>query len=77
MKWGTNNTHRNGTRSCIVVNRLINSKVGIGDLITKEVRPLDIGVILSDEIIVVGYILLLVGLGRSIQVGYPLRLYVA
>lgn len=73
---GTNSTHWNGTRSCIVVNGLINSEVGIGDRVTKEVRSIDIGVILGEEIIVLGCIILLVGLGHFFQVGYPLRLYV-
>ena len=60
----------------IIVNRLVNCEVGIGDLVTKQVRSIDIGVILSDEIIVRGHNLILVGLGHSFQDGYPLSLYI-
>lgn len=72
---GPNSTHWNGTGSHIVVNRLVNREVGISDLVTQEIRSIEI--ILGEEIIVSGHSLFLVGLARPIQVSYPLRLYVA
>jgi hypothetical protein len=61
--------------SSIVINRDIDKEVGVADLITQEIRSLVVGVVLSNEIIVLRSVGLLVLFSRALlEVTDPLGL---
>jgi hypothetical protein len=63
------------SNALIVVNRLINSKVDIGDLVPKQVRAFSIGIVLCDEIDVLRATGLVV-IGWLREAGNPLILLI-
>lgn len=63
------------SNALIVVNRLIDSKVDIGNLVSKQVRAFSIGIVLCDEIEILGAARLVV-IGRLREAGNPLVLLI-
>ena len=73
-----NFAHRKCFCSCIVIDRYINSEVGIANLTAQEVRSFAVGIVLPDKIVVLGSgsLLVLVS-GSFLQVSDPLSLNVS
>lgn len=58
----------------IVVNRDIDSKVGVADGVSEKIRSLTLGVVLTEELIVWRSVFFLIIRVEALEVGYPLNL---
>lgn len=67
-------TYRKSSRSLIIIDGLIDSKVGVCDLVTQQVRPRMVIVVLRNDAVVLGSELILVRLRLGRQIGHPLLL---
>lgn len=58
----------------VIVNGLVNRKVGIGDLITEKVRTIGLGIVLLKKGVVLGHIFVLVRIRDLVELDHPLEL---
>lgn len=68
-------TYHNSPRPPIIIHNLIDSEIGIRDLIPQKIRTLRLGVVLPHNIVVLGCGLVLVFLRGLHEIGDPFALH--
>lgn len=67
-------TYRKSSCSLIIIDSLIDRKIGIGDLVTQEIRAVMVVVVLAQNVIVFDDKIIFVSILLISQIGYPTRL---
>lgn len=68
-------TYRKSPRPLIIVDGLVDRKVDIGDLVTQEIRPIVVVVVLAQDPVVLRGKFVFVRIGFLLQVGDPTGLH--
>lgn len=68
-------TYRKSSRSLVIIDGLVDSKVGVRDLVTQQVGPRMVIVVLRNDAVILGSGLILVRLRLGRQIGHPLLLH--